>query len=158
MYQKILVPLDGSDLAECTLAHVESLAMRGFAGEVTLLNIVEVGIPVNKLFDSKHYMAKVKYDLDGLREHCFAASRSYLQEKEADLAAKGIRVKAETVEANRPATAIIEYAQREGMDLIVMATHGHSGLQKLMPGSVAFGVLHESPLPVLLVRPKVCRP
>ncbi len=45
MYQKILVPLDGSDLAECTLIQVESLVKDGFAGTVTLLNIVKVDIP-----------------------------------------------------------------------------------------------------------------
>jgi nucleotide-binding universal stress UspA family protein len=61
------------------------------------------------------------------------------------------------VEATRPADTITEYAQKNGMDLIMMATHGHTGFKKLMLGSVAFGVLHESHVPVPLIRPETCR-
>ena len=55
------------------------------------------------------------------------------------------------------ADTITEYAQKNGMDLIVMATHGHTGFKKLMLGSVAFGVLQESHVPVLIIRPEACR-
>jgi nucleotide-binding universal stress UspA family protein len=155
MYQKILVPLDGSDLAECTLLHVESLVKRGFAGEVTLLNIVKVDIPWAEM--SQHRHDQTAYDIEKLRKQLFDPSRNYLAKTASKLIAKGINVKTEALEANRPASAIIDYAQKNGMDLIVMATHGHSGFKKLMPGNVAFGVLHESDVPVLLIRPESCR-
>jgi len=45
MYKKVLVPMDGSDLAECTLSHLKSLFKDGSVGEVTLLNIVTIDIP-----------------------------------------------------------------------------------------------------------------
>ena len=152
MYQKVLVPLDGSDLAECTLLHVESLIKRGFAGEVTLLNLVKVDIPWAEAYDKRQPI-----DLVGTRKLLFAASRKYLAKVASQLRSKGIKVKTKALEVNRPAYAIMEYAQKKGMDLIVMATHGHTGFKKLIPGNVAFGVLHESNVPVLLIRPESCR-
>jgi nucleotide-binding universal stress UspA family protein len=151
MYQKILVPLDGSDLAECTLSHVKSLFKDGSAGEVTLLNIVDFGFPWAEMYDEK------PFDINEIRKTVFAASRKYLAKAAPKLRSKGIKVKTEALEANRPAETITDYAQKNGMDLIVMATHGHTGFKKLMLGSVAFGVLHASHVPVLLIRPESCR-
>ena len=150
MYQKVLVPLDGSDLAECALSHVKSLVKDGSAGEVTLLNIVQIDIPWAEV-------ENVHFDMNVLREPLSAASRKYLAEAEARLSSQGIKVKTESLEANRPAYTITNYALKNGMDLIVMSTHGYTGLKKLLLGSVAFGVLNESHVPVLLIRPEACR-
>jgi nucleotide-binding universal stress UspA family protein len=151
MYQKVLVPLDGSDLAECTLSHVESLFKDGSVGEVTILNIVKVDIPWADIHDDK------SFNLGKMRESLFASSRKYLAKVASRLSSKGVKVITVTLEANRPAHTIMDYAQEKGMDLIVMATHGHTGFKKLLMGSVAFGVLHESHVPVLLIRPESCR-
>ncbi len=70
------------------------------------------------------------------------------------IGAKGVTVKTESIEAKRPANAITDYAQKNGMDLIVMSTHGYSGLKKLLLGCVATEVLSRSPVPVLLIRPE----
>lgn len=150
MYKKTLVPLDGSGLAECTLSHLKSLIKDGSVGETILLNIVEIPIPWRDI-DSGHF------DLNALREQVFASSRKYLSEMESRLSSQGIRVKTESLEAYRPADAITEYAQKNGIELIIMATHGYTGLKKLMLGSVASGVLNQSPVPVLLIRPEACR-
>jgi len=150
MYKKVLVPLDGSDLAECMLSHLKSLFRDGSVGEVTLLNIVTIDIPWAEL-ESGHF------NLDALREPVFASSRKYLAEVESRLSSQGIKVKTESVEANRPASTITDYAQKNGMELIIMATHGYTGLKKLMLGSVASGVLNQSAVPVLLIRPEACR-
>jgi nucleotide-binding universal stress UspA family protein len=151
MYQKVLVPLDGSDLAECTLIHVESLSKDGSVGEVTLLNIVKVDIPWADMHSGK------TFDIDKMRKTLFVASRKYLAKAASRLRSKGVKVKTKALDANRPAYAIMDYAQKSGMDLIVIATHGHTGFMKLMMGSVAFGVLQESHVPVLLIRPESCR-
>jgi nucleotide-binding universal stress UspA family protein len=151
MYQKILVPLDGSDLAECTLSHVESLVKDGFAGAVTLLNIVKFDIPWAGM------NGEMPFDITETRKRLFAVSRKYLAKVASQLRSKGIKVTTKALEANRPASTIMAYAQKNGMDLIVMATHGHTGFKKLLMGSVAFGVLHESHVPVLLIRPESCR-
>jgi nucleotide-binding universal stress UspA family protein len=150
MYQKVLVPLDGSDLAECTLSHLKSLIKDGSVGEVTLLNVVKIDIPWAELENEQ-------IDLNALREPLFAASRKYLADAESRLGLQGSKVKKESIEANRPADTITDYARKNGMDLIVMATHGYTGLKKLMLGSVASGVLNQSSVPVLLIRPDACR-
>ena len=150
MYQKVLVPLDGSDLAECALSHVKSLVGDGWVGEVTLLNIVRFDLPW-----IDEYATRI--DINAIREPLFAASKKYLAEVESRLSSNGIKVKTVSLEANRPADAITDYAQQKGMELIVMSTHGYSGFKKLMLGSVAFGVLNGSHVPVLLIRPEACR-
>jgi nucleotide-binding universal stress UspA family protein len=155
MYKKVLVPLDGSPLAECTLSHVKNLFKDGFVGEVTLLNVVKVDLPWGIM---GHDRPTKPIDINAIREPLFIASRKYLADIESQLGSEGIKVKTESLEGNRPADTITEYAQKKGMDMIIIATHGYTGLKKLMLGSVAFGVLHQSHIPVLLIRPESCRP
>ena len=150
MYKKVLVPLDGSDLAECMLSHLKSLFKDGSVGEVTLLNIVTIDIPWAEL-EGGHF------NFEALRKQVFTSSKEYLAKVESRLGAEGIKVNAVSLEANRPAETITEYAKKQGMELIIMATHGHSGFKKLLLGSVASGVLNQSPVPVLLIRPEACR-
>jgi nucleotide-binding universal stress UspA family protein len=149
MYQKVLVPLDGSELAECALFHVKNLVKEGAVGEVTLLNVVIVHIPGRGEYPGFT-------NINTVRENLFMESRKYLADVESRLASEGIKVKTESLEGNRPADAISDYAQKNGVELIVIATHGYSGLKKLMFGSAALGVLHESHIPVLLIRPEPC--
>jgi len=150
MYKKVLVPLDGSDLAECTLSHLKSLFKDGSVGEATLLNIVTIDIPWAEL-ESGHF------NFSEVRKEVFASSKKYLGKVESRLSSQGIKVKTESVEANRPADTITDYARKNDIELIIMATHGYTGLKKLMLGSVASGVLNQSPVPVLLIRPEACR-
>jgi len=150
MYKKILVPLDGSDLAECALYHVKNLVKEGSAGEVTLFNIVTVDTPWAELYGQN-------FDINKMREALFAWARKYLAKIESQLNAEGIKVKTESLEASSPAYKITEYAQENGMELIVMATHGYTGLKKLIMGSIAAGVVNSSSVPVLLIRPEACR-
>lgn len=145
MYQRILVPLDGSELAECALSHVQSLVKDGLAVEVTLLHIIRIDIPWSEV------------DLHAFRGPVFAAANKYLAEMESRLASAGVKVKTKALEANWTANTITEYAQKNSMDLIVMSTHGYTGLKKAMLGSVASGVLNQSSVPVLLIRPEACR-
>jgi len=155
MYDKVLVPLDGSALAECTLSHVKNLFKDGSLGEVTLLNVVKVDIPWAEMMRSDRDPKLI--DLQAIREPIFAASRKYLSDIESRLSSEGIKTKTESLEANRVADTITDYAQEKGMDLIIIGTHGYSGLKKLWLGSVAFGVLNQSHIPVLLIRPESCQ-
>jgi nucleotide-binding universal stress UspA family protein len=156
MYRKVLVPLDGSALAECTLSHVKNLFMDGSVGEVTLLNVVKVDLPWAEIKSDQYRKGMI--DMNAIREPLFIASRKYLADMESRLVSDGIKVKTESLEGNRPADTITQYAQQKGMDMIIIGTHGYTGLKKLMLGSVAFGVLHQSHVPVLLIRPESCRP
>ena len=150
MYKKVLVPLDGSELASCVLGHVTALVKEGSAGEITLFNVVQVDTRYTELYGQN-------FDINAMREALFASARESLAKIESRLNSEGIKVKTECLEANSPARKITEYAQENGMELIIMGTHGYTGLKKMIMGSVAFGVLNSSPVPVLLIRPESCR-
>jgi nucleotide-binding universal stress UspA family protein len=143
--------LDGSDLAECTLSHLKALFKNGSLGEVTLLNIVKIDIPWGDLESGL-------FNYSALRKQVLTSSKkNYLAKVESRLSSQGITLKTVSVEANRPADTIMDYAKKNGMELIIMATHGYTGFKKLMLGSVASGVLNQAPVPALLIRPEACR-
>ncbi|MHB8773057.1 MAG: universal stress protein [Syntrophales bacterium] len=149
MYNKILVPLDGSPLAECALPYVERMMHDRDMEVVTLLRVVDVNIP------GRGEIPGI-LDINAVRENFFAESRAYLAGAASRLASHGPAVKTVSLESSRPADTISDYAEKNGMELIVIATHGYTGVKKLMFGSVALGVLHESRIPVLLIRPETC--
>jgi nucleotide-binding universal stress UspA family protein len=150
MYQKALVPLDGSALAECALGHVQNLVKEGAVGDVTLLNVVKMDVAWAELYGKN-------FDLNGLRAALFSSAEKYLAKIGSRLDSEGLNVKTAMIESNQPAQAITHYARENGIGLIVIATHGYTGMKKLMMGSVALNVLHDSNVPVLLIRPEACR-
>jgi nucleotide-binding universal stress UspA family protein len=151
MYKKILVPLDGSELAECTLLHVTNLVKGGYATEVTVLNILEI-----RIYDRIEAEVPASI-LREIREKARDRARKYLASVEARFAAEEIEVKTVLLDSKRTASAITDYANKNSIDMIVLGTHGHTGLKKLMLGSVTLEVLHDSHVPVLLVRPEACK-
>jgi len=156
MYKKILVPLDGSELAECALSHVKKLFQDGPVGEVVLLNAVDTEIPWRELNTGEEGHAII-FDYNAFVKTLMDTSRKYLARVQSRLSSKGVKVKTETIESNGPSHTITDYAQKNGVDLIVIATHGYTGMKKMMLGSIALKVLHESNVPVLLIRPEACR-
>jgi nucleotide-binding universal stress UspA family protein len=150
MYKKVLVPLDGSELAECVLDHVRTLVKEGSAGEITLFNVVRVDTRYVELYGQN-------FDIKAMRDALFDSARKSLAKVGSQLDSEGIKVKTEVLEANSPAYKITEYAHKNGMELIIMGTHGYTGLKKLIMGSVSSGVLNSSHVPVLLIRPESCR-
>ena len=151
MYQKVLVPLDSSKLAEAALPEVKKLAGGGFIGEVTLLNVFEIDLM--GIGSARHNKT---IEINVIRNAQIDTSRKYLEKIQAELISEGIKVKTESLEGT-PAQTIVNYAETNGVDLIVIATHGYSGMKRLMFGSVALRVLHDSRAPVLLIRPESCR-
>jgi nucleotide-binding universal stress UspA family protein len=152
MYKKVLVPLDGSELAECALSHVINLIKDGLVEDVTILNVFSV--PVALLGaggETSQYI-----DINALNEKMRYDSIKYLGDLKSRLGSKGIKVNTESLEGSRAAEVISDYVQKNGIDLIILATHGYTGLKKLMFGSVALEVLHNSHVPVFLVRPESC--
>lgn len=157
MYQKILVPLDGSDLAEGVLPHVKEVARR-FEAEVALLQAVP-SISQILLETSATTMegtaATAGLGMDMAEEQHEAskqAAQSYLDSLAANLKAEGLKVSQHLVEG-APATAIIEFLHASGADLIAMSTHGRGGLGRLVFGSVTDEVLrHAAHTPLLLIR------
>jgi nucleotide-binding universal stress UspA family protein len=169
MYKKILVPLDGSKLAECALPHVEELAKGCDTEEVILISVTErvqgfrvlegAGQPIAKptggwLESSQPLGQRLVPEAFGKKEK---QAQRYLDRVAKKLAAKGINVSTEVL-LWKPAEAIIGYAKQSGCDLIVMATHGRSGPSRWAYGSVAEKVLRASCVPILMVRAPGCIP
>jgi nucleotide-binding universal stress UspA family protein len=142
MYKKVLVPLDGSKLAECALPHVREMAKNGFAGEIILLNVVDFHPNIFAEGIDASYLEKAQYE----------NSRKYLGGLKAQFQAEGVEIQVAILKGIA-AQAIADYAQQVGADLIVIATHGYTGMKRLMFGSVALRILHDAHTPVLLIRP-----
>ena len=141
MYRKLLVPLDGSELSESILPQAVAVAKPAGA-EIVLLRVhepLERGVRETMGEDLAQKLDTVN------REEM----QNYLDKIAGDLARQGIESDI-AIAAGRPAEAIIEYAASHAVDLIVMATHGRSGITRWAFGSVADKVLRQSPVPVLL--------
>lgn len=147
MYRKILVTLDGSELSECVLPHVEAFR-EGFPGcEMVLLRVVE---PVYDT--STTYVEAISPEQWKARENSLqSAAEKYLKQVADRLGRDGAPVRSVTV-IGRVEERIAEYVDREGIDVILMATHGRSGVSRWVMGSVADRVLRTSHVPVLMVR------
>lgn len=142
-YQRVLVPLDGSELAEEVLPLVEKLAGPVDA-EVTLLRVVEPISPGEAMASAGVLTpdALLAREID---------AKAYVATVARRLAGKGIRVKPR-VSVGPAAEAILAAVGATGTDLVAMTTHGRSAVARLLFGSVAEAVLRGSPVPVLLIR------
>ena len=145
MYKRILLPLDGSALAESALPLARRLTVSA-DGVLYLVQAVEINthaVPAG-------YEFGVSYIEESYRKQRERASE-YIAGRQGALRAEGVRTASE-VRVGNPAEIIIETAEREAIDLIVMTTHGYRGLTRWMLGSVAERVLRHAPCPVLIVR------
>ncbi|MBU4371923.1 MAG: universal stress protein [Syntrophaceae bacterium] len=150
MYQNVLVPLDGSELAECALPEVIKLGRGGVIGEVILLRVIEI-----EVYTVPQGYAK-GVDLVALREAHRTEAGKYLEGIQSRLRSEGINATIAMLEG-RPAETIVEFTRNRPVDLIVIGTHGYTGMKRLMFGSVALRVLHDANVPVLLIRSVSCR-
>jgi len=152
MFEKILVCLDGSNLAEQILPYAEEEALR-FSSQVTLLEVVTVPTMV-----AAAEASGAPSQTSGLIEETIhkeaAEAKAYLDQVAEPLLRKGVKVDCVAVEGSPIGDAVVNYAQKSGIDLICIATHGHSGLGRVVFGSVADHVLRESGLPILVIKPK----
>jgi len=142
MYKKILIPLDGSHLAEAVIAHVKALLEPDT--EVALLRVA--------LYPTYDYVFSSPAVAATLTEEIEDESEKYLREIQARLQAEGLKTSI-AVTGGPVADAILDYADAIGADLIAMSTHGRSGVARWLIGSVADRVVRGSSAPVLLIRP-----
>jgi nucleotide-binding universal stress UspA family protein len=132
MYKNILLPLDGSEISESAIPHVQALALGCGTKKVTIAHVVE----------------RERY------EGMLAAGKRpgvYLQRTAERLKAKGINTHIELLTGD-PSEAIVSYADNSPCDIIVMASHGRSGVTRWAIGSVADKVFRASSVPVLMVK------
>jgi nucleotide-binding universal stress UspA family protein len=137
MFERILVPLDGSPAAELILSQIRRILFRKDA-EIVLLQAVENP----PLFGGS---------VSSARAQAAANARAYLLGQEDKLTREGARVRS-LVRDGSPAGTILETAMEEESTLIAMTTHGRTGLSRWVFGSVAETVLRSSPIPLLMTR------
>ena len=146
MFKKILVPLDGSVLAEKALPYAQTLAQK-FAGTLLLVQVLPpfVLLPYND--------QAAEEQLTFLK-NAEVMARRYLAHLQADLQESGLTTTIEILEGGPVAEMILELARDRAVDVIVMSTHGYTGNELWIYGSVANKVLQQAPCPIFLVRAK----
>jgi nucleotide-binding universal stress UspA family protein len=140
MYEKLLVPIDGSELAEIALPFAEELAGR-LGSQIDLLYVSESGKdPYRRMH--RLYLQKM---VDGVRR----GVRRYVPKSASD----NIKIKS-VILNGKPADEILEYADKEDIGMIIMSTHGRSGISRWSMGSVAEKVVRATARPLTLIRAK----
>jgi nucleotide-binding universal stress UspA family protein len=162
MFEKVLVPLDGSEIAETVIPFVEDIATR-YSAEIILLRVVAT--------PQDRWTAKVfqpPLAVPGSTEDVVPAPHPVYREQEMEslrgevertlsgvkkrLSQAGLSVRV-VVLFGRPADRIVEYATKEKVDLIAISTHGRTGFGRWAFGSVAKRIMRATAIPVLLIRP-----
>ena len=144
MFNKLLVPTDGSDLS--IAAAVRAVSLAKLAGASMTVVFVQDAYPYTGIGDASSA---------GLQAYMAAAQAEGTRgiERITDAAkTAGVPIETRVVEDHRTARAIVNAAESFGADLIVMGSHGRSGVAKLVLGSVAAKVLSQSPVPVLIFK------
>ncbi len=152
MYRTILVPLDGSELAEMVLPHVEMLVKAcGGDVELVLLQVCEPARPMVAGYGEAVGQAAIL--AEQAAEVCRAQAAEYLAATEKKLKEKGYKVRSEML-VGSPGDEILDYAANNPVDMIAMASHGRSGISRWAYGSVASKVLRGISTPILVVTPE----
>ncbi|HET7553346.1 MAG TPA: universal stress protein [Gemmatimonadaceae bacterium] len=144
-FSHVVVPLDGSRLAEESIPIAARLAALGNA-RVTLLRVVIPQLAVG------HPSVVLRFNVDQL-EHYQAEATRYVDSVAERFRGAIPSVESVVILAESPPRAILEWSEQNGADLIAMSTHGRSGFRRFMLGSVADKVVRGAQVPVLLTRP-----
>ncbi len=184
MYNRILVPLDGSKLAESVLEHVESIASGCGTTEVIFVSVTEQVKVTNITAGAEsgehvgyHILADTilpagqvpstspdtvigdlpleKTQWTRILGKLYNEADRYLDKIQRRFEKKGIHTRTEVL-LGKPAEAIVSYADHNKVDLIIMASHGRSGVSRWASGSVADRVFRGTCIPVLMVRAPGC--
>jgi nucleotide-binding universal stress UspA family protein len=147
-YKNILVPLDGSSLAERALPVARALAQK-FDSQIILLRVLDIPSPTPP---TSHPEVTIGWVREA-REYALQEAQSYLQAVQSELDRQGVATQI-LLRDTSPAEDILDAVRTEGIDLIVMSSHGRGGLARWTFGSVAERVARHSLCPVLLVRAK----
>ena len=146
MYQKIMVPLDGSKLAECVLPHVETFIEGCHVKHFVFVRVVE---PATTFYSGDYPISP-----EVIKERETAAekiARDYLDQLVSRLDYEGTELESQVLIGN-VADSLADFSEINEFDLILIATHGRSGVSRWVRGSIADKVLRSSSIPVLMVR------
>ena len=153
MFKKIMVPLDGSELAESVLPHVE-----GFIKSCQVNTIVFIrALKPDPMTFRKSY-ATIEVDFEKIEaytkkieEERRSSAEKYLSQVVNRIKQEGVKCHAEVI-FGEVADSLIDYSEANDIDLILIATHGRSGVSRWVRGSIADRILRASQIPVVMVR------
>lgn len=144
-YKKIVVPLDGSGWSQRAVPHAIDIA-RVSGAEVILLHIF---VPPGREYLDSITLGGGNPQIQQLREQ----AKQYLIGLRSELRQEKCTVRTQFIEGSDVPSLICQYVRNEGADLVVMSTHGRSGLRRLIYGSVARETMECLEVPVLYVKP-----
>ena len=145
MYSKILVPLDGSKLAECVLPHVELIAKGCGAKEVIFFRAWE---PL-QVWSGKNTF-KSDEEIQKWNDDQKAETEEYLKTLVENTSYDGIKIQGKAM-SGRPAQTISDYAVKNKIDMIIIANHGCSGPSQMFTGNVASRLIQNPRTPILMI-------
>lgn len=159
MYKKIMVPLDGSNLAECVLPHVDVIARGCGVTEVVFVRVAEPTFVPGGTYGegiqiTAPEMVKIR---EQEREVVRAEAEQYLDRLVGIPLYSGVAIKREVLEGP-VAETLASYAESNDVDLVVISTHGRSGVSRWVWGSVADRILRSACVPVFMIRAPGCVP
>lgn len=143
MYKRILIPLDGSKLAEIALAHGESMALK-YGAELILLQVVR---PPAVTAREPAEIMMFQENMEGLKKE----AEGYLNARKGEFREKKIQAHIH-VGLGPVVSEIVETAETRDVDLVIIASHGRTGLGRVFFGSVASGVLNRIEKPLMVIR------
>jgi nucleotide-binding universal stress UspA family protein len=159
MYNRILAPVDGSKLAECSLEHVKEVASGCHVSEVILLTVIEPEPFYADYGTQSHIEDEIRKKAE-IQKKAKEKAEQYLEQSKENFKKQGITAKSVLIqlEINQSvAEIILDYANNNDIDLIIISSHGRSGITKWAFGSVADRVVRHSRIPVLTIVPAGCR-
>ena len=145
-YHKILVPLDGSGRAKRAIPHAVDIARSHADSEIILLNVF---VPPAREFADQIALANSEDQAQQTRDQM----KQYLIGLRTELREEDVKVRTHLIEGSAVAHLICDYVTSEGIDLVVMCSHGRTGLARMLFGSVARDVMECISIPVLLIQP-----
>jgi len=147
LIKRILVPMDGSKVAEQIVPHAERLA-KVMGGEVILFQAYE---SLGRMMSGEGFRVMPEKEVNEENKRREEEAKVYLKSIAKPFREKGLTV-SEVVTSGDPAEKILDYAESNAVDTITMSTHGRSGIKRWVFGSVTDKVLHAGDMPVLVVR------
>jgi len=151
MYQKIMVPLDGSELAECVLPQVEAIATGCGVSTVVFVRVVE---PL-EFPDGEIRILMDESKLKNMESERETDAQQYLDQLVGRLKFGASKLETKVI-VGLAAESLAAFAEKNEFDLIVISTHGRSGVSRWVWGSVADRILRAACVPVLMVRAPGC--
>jgi nucleotide-binding universal stress UspA family protein len=153
MYKKIMVPLDGSELAECVLPHVEGFIANCQVSTIVFVRAVKPEPMVSRgaYSSGEVNITVIEENNKKIEEEKKISAGKYLESVVNRINHDGVEFQTEVL-LGTVAESLIDYTESNNVDMILIATHGRSGVSRWVRGSIADRILRGSSIPVLMVR------